>query len=201
MKKAILLLSDGIDSPVAAYLMKDKVSIIALNFVNGPGQDSKKIRQLAKAAEITKIYSINSITSQEEFAEKCNRRFQCILCKRIMYRIAEEIAKKEKACFILTGENLSQVASQTLDNMAVLTEAIKIPIIRPLLCMDKREIISIARKAGTYDISIKEQHRCPFVPEKPLTRAAIEKVLEEEKKVNIKKRVKDSLISAEVITV
>ena len=114
-----------------------------------------------------------------------------------MYRIAEKIAQKEKCDFLITGENLGQVASQTLDNLKVLDDATKMIVLRPLLCNDKNDTIKIAKQIGTYDISIEHKDGCPFVPRKPLTKAKLEKVKAQEEKLNIQKMVDDSIKNAE----
>jgi tRNA uracil 4-sulfurtransferase len=102
----------------------------------------------------------------------------------MMYRIAEKIAKEEKAKFIITGENLGQVASQTLDNLAVLEESVEIPVLRPLLCLDKEEIVSIAKEIGTYELA--KNIKCLFVPKRPTTKANLIKTKQEEEKINFK---------------
>jgi tRNA uracil 4-sulfurtransferase len=184
-KKAIVLLSDGIDSITASYLMKDKLDLV---FVHMQMSDTKKkIKELVdKVKPKAKIYFIDYKKIQNEI-RNCNRRFQCILCKRFMLRIAEKVAKKEKADFILTGENLGQVASQTLDNLKIINEAVSIPILQPLIGMNKDEIIEIAKKAETFDISIKDTAKCPHLPVNPLTRAKIDKVKYQESKLDIDK--------------
>ncbi len=101
-----------------------------------------------------------------------------------MYRIAEKLAENEKVKFIITGENLGQVASQTLDNLAVLDNAINLPILRPLLCFDKNEIIDIAKSINTYELS--ENKKCQFVPRHPSTKAKLEIIEREELKLDIK---------------
>jgi thiamine biosynthesis protein ThiI len=106
----------------------------------------------------------------------------------MMYRIAEKIAEKENAKFIVTGENLGQVASQTLDNLAVLEEAVDIPVLRPLLCLDKEEIVNIAKEIRTY--SLAKNIKCPFVPGRPATKAALKKTREEELKIDTKNLIK-----------
>ncbi len=185
-KKAVVLLSDGIDSITAAYLMKDKVDLIFANMqMNNTKEKINKLVEKVKPKG--KIYFVNLINIQEEIKEKCNRRFQCLLCKRFMLRIAEKIAKKEQASFIITGENLGQVASQTLDNLNILEDAVSIPILQPLIGMNKEEIMSIARKIGTFKISIEKTSICPYLPKNPLTRSNLDKVKYQEAKLDIDK--------------
>ena len=134
-----------------------------------------------------KLYIIkHGFIDQAEIIKKCERRYTCVLCRRMMFRIASAIAKIEKADFLITGENLGQVASQTLDNLVVVTDVVKIPILRPLLTYDKQEIMDLAKEIGTYDLSILPSNNCSAVPNKPATSAKLDKILEEEKKINIK---------------
>ena len=180
--KAIILLSSGIDSPVAAYLMqKQGLELIGLNFVL---EKSKNIEKILKKLGIKKVYYINHKEILTQIKNNTNPKYTCILCKRIMYRIAEKLAKKQNAKFIITGDNLGQVASQTLDNLAVLDNAIKTPILRPLLCFDKNEIIDIAKNINTYELS--ENKKCLFVPRHPSTKAKLEIIEKEESKLDIK---------------
>lgn len=116
-----------------------------------------------------------------------------------MFRIAEKIAKKEKCKFLITGENLGQVASQTLENLTVANKAIKLPILRPLLGYDKNEIIILARKIETYDISIEPSVCCRAVPKKPITKARAEKIEFEENNLNIKELINNSVKTAEIV--
>ncbi len=103
-------------------------------------------------------------------------RFRCVLCKRMMYRIACLSALDKNSLGVVTGESVGQVASQTLRNISILTEAAKMPLYRPLIGMDKEEIQTLARKIGTYNISIQKAQGCSLVPSKPATRALIEAV-------------------------
>ncbi len=184
-KKALVLLSDGIDSITAAYLMKDKLDLVFVHMLMNSSK--KKLKKLvSKVKKDAKIYFVDFNKIQKEIM-KCNRRFQCILCKRFMLRIAEKIVKRENADFIITGENLGQVASQTLTNLKVIDEAVSIPILQPLIGFNKNEIIEIAKEAGTYNISIKNTVKCPYLPKNPLTRSNLEKVKFQESKLDIGK--------------
>ncbi len=203
--KGIVLLSGGIDSPVAAKLMSNRgVEIIAVHFDNQQYTDEaarEKIILLCKKSGIKKIYIIKHGANQKEFMEKCNRRYQCLFCKRMMLRISEKIAQKERADFLITGENLGQVASQTLDNMKITDSAVKIKILRPLLCFDKNEIINIAKKIGTYEISITKSVGCLAVPDNPITKGKFEIMKKEEKKINIDVLVENSIKTAKLIEI
>jgi len=201
--KALLLISSGIDSPVAGHLMKEKgLELIGIHFNNEPFTDSSaknKSIKLCKLIGIKKLYIIGHGKNQTANLRNINRRFQCVICRRMMFRVSEKIAKKEKCKFLITGENLGQVASQTLDNLVVCQEAVKIPILRPLLCNDKVETIKIAANIGTYETSIEPGMCCNMVPRNPLTRASLEKVKGEEKRLDINSLVDESVKSAEVV--
>ena len=150
--KAILLVSGGIDSPVAGRLLTEKgVELVGVHF----GVESDKIRKLSEKIGLKKVYIVPHDLSGFENSEK---RYTCLYCKRLMLRVAEKIAEKEGCKYIVTGENLGQVASQTLDNMFVEDKAVKITILRPLLTRDKEETVTMAKRFETYDISIKEAH-------------------------------------------
>jgi len=208
--KALLLISSGIDSPVAGHLMiKRGVEIIAIHFNNLKEEDDKSLRTtkrlVKKLSLITnkkiKLYIIHNYENQKQIMEHTNRRFQCVICKRLMYRIAERIAEKEKCEYLITGENLGQVASQTLDNLRVLDDATEMIVLRPLLCNEKNDTIKIARQIGTYDISIEHKEACPFVPKRPLTKAKLEKVRMQEEKLNIQRIVDDSIKNAKAVAI
>jgi tRNA uracil 4-sulfurtransferase len=194
--KAILLLSSGIDSPVAGYLMLEKnVEIIALHMDarpcvgEGDIQKAKQlIKQLMKATgKCIRFFSANNSAFHQITNSVCDNRFHCILCKRFMYRVAERLAEKEGAQFIITGESLGQVASQTLDNIRTLSDSISTPIIRPLIGLDKQETIDVARLIGTYEISTLKSSPCPFIPKKPATKTRKGQIEVQESKINMGK--------------
>lgn len=183
--KAVCLLSGGIDSPVAAKLAHNKgISII---FLHAEIIDKrKKIKALAeKICKNPKILFYNHSSFLKKAKNSCDNKYLCLLCKRRMYKEAEKIALKEKADFIITGESIGQVASQTLKNIKALSQGINIPIIRPLIGLNKQEIIILAKEFKTYDLSIKENFKCPFVPKQPKTNASIKNLLSEEEKTKI----------------
>ncbi|MEM4336597.1 MAG: 7-cyano-7-deazaguanine synthase [Candidatus Woesearchaeota archaeon] len=195
--KGVLLLSGGFDSPVAGYLMKKEgIEIIAIHFSLEPFTDDsaeKKSIELAKKLGIKKIYVIKQGDVHAEIIEKCKHKYYYIIGRRIMWRIAEKIAKKEKCDFLITGENLGQVGSQTLDNMSVIDSAVKIKILRPLLCKDKVEIINLAKQITTYEVSCGPEMCCVLGPKHPATKSKLEDIQNEEKKLNIKKIINKSL--------
>ena len=116
-----------------------------------------------------------------------------------MFRVSEEIAKKEGCACLVTGENLGQVASQTLDNMTVAESCVSIPIIRPLLCNDKQETIDLAKKIGTYKLSIEAASCCNAVPRNPVTKAHKSRIELEEKNVDVDKIVDEAVATADVL--
>lgn len=206
--KGVLLLSSGIDSPVAGYLMLRKgVEIVAVHFDNQPLVNSlpreKAMKLAKKLAEISgkriRLYIVNHGKNQAQLIRNTERKYQCVLCRRLMFRAAEKIAKKEKADFLVTGENLAQVASQTLQNIAVEESAVKTMILRPLLCNDKVETIKIAKEIGTYETSIEAGMCCSAVPRNPATKARKEAVEREEAKLNMDEMAEKAVNEAEVV--
>ena len=128
-----------------------------------------------------------------EFMRKCPRRLTCVLCRRLMFRIAERLAEKQDARALITGEFLGSKATQTLTNLGIVAQAVEIPVLRPLLGLNKEEIEGWARAIGTYEISTKPAMCCTVTPEKPSTRAKLEAVLDAEKNVDINSLVSESL--------
>lgn len=198
--KFVSLISSGIDSPVATYLLSKKSDEIIL--VHGdirPFTDNREIENfniLAKYLEkkLTckiKIISIAHGLSLIKYKKYCTDRYTCVFCKRMLLRYAEKIAKKEKADGIIMGDSLGQVASQTLRNIRVIDQVVSIPILRPLIGLDKEEIVKIAKEIGTYELSIKKSNGCTAVPNKPSTKAKLNDILEEENKIKINNLIKD----------
>jgi tRNA uracil 4-sulfurtransferase len=205
--KGILLLSGGIDSPVAGYLMlRQGVDVVALHMDARPHTDDAGFRKAVKLAERVgeaagkevRLYCAPNAAFHEAVARECRGKLHCILCKRFMYRVAEGIAGKEAADFIITGESLGQVASQTLDNLTVLGAASRIPVIRPLIGFDKEDTIKIARDIGTFELSSMKSGGCPFVPALPSTKARADEVLKEEGKIGLLDMVRQSVEAAGV---
>ena len=202
MSKLVCLVSGGIDSPVAAYMMiRRGVEIVAVHMDNRPFTDDKNLDKalllVRHLQEVTKspikTYVVPHGPNHITFARNCNRHLHCLFCRRMMFRVAERIAEREGAVGILTGESMGQVASQTVQNLTVVTQVTKLPLIRPLIGMDKQEIIEIARKIGTYEISILPGLCCTIVPKQPSTAAKLADVIGEEEKVDIDALVEKSL--------
>ncbi len=195
-------MSGGIDSPVAAYLMlKLGAEIIALHLDNRPFTDDKQlIKTITHIKQLEKVSNTNIKTyiaphgdTQLAFARECRHNLQCVLCRRMMLRTAERLAELEGAAAIVTGESLGQVASQTLKNIMVESEAVNLPILRPLIGLDKIEIERIAKEIGTFEISISPGICCTIVPNKPSTYANLKSVLGEETKVDLKILIEDTI--------
>lgn len=200
--KALLLLSSGIDSPVAAHLVKKKFQIIAIHFDNQPFSSKKiieQVKKLCKKLGIKKLLLVNHGKNQIKLMKSCNNRYRCILCRRLMFKISEQIAIKNDYKYLITGENLGQVCSQTLENLTTENKAVKITILRPLLCYDKQEIINIARKIGTYEISIQTGGCCNAVPKNPATKSNLRVIEQEEEKINLKELIKESVKNVKLI--
>jgi thiamine biosynthesis protein ThiI len=199
--KGLLLLSSGIDSPVAGYLMAEKgVEVVAFHFVfHNNDIENRKVTDLAKKINVKQLFFAELGPAHNAYREKCNPRFTCIYCKRMMLRIAERFAEKENCDFLITGENMGQVASQTLDNMAVIQGAVKMKVLQPLLGFDKNDTIRIARKIDTFEKSIEKSPGCQYLPPHPATTSRLEKVEHEEGKIDINALVDESLKSVKAI--
>jgi thiamine biosynthesis protein ThiI len=179
--RVVALISGGIDSPVAAYrMMKRGCRLIFVHFHSAPFQDrtsQEKVRRLMSLLTrhqfTSRLYLVPFGEIQRQIVAAVARPLRVVLYRRMMLRIAEAIARREKARALVTGESLGQVASQTLDNMSVIQQAARLPILRPLVGMDKQEIIDQARRIGTFEISsIPDQDCCQlFVPKHPATKA------------------------------
>ena len=200
--KFVSLISSGIDSPVATYLLSKKADeIILLHSDNRPFTDDKEIENFIKITkrlkEISnckiKAYVVSHGKTLKEFKINCNNKFTCVFCKRMLLRYAEMILNNENADAIIMGDSLGQVASQTLQNINVISSSINAPILRPLIGFDKEEVVNIAKEIGTYDLSILPSKECEAVPNKPSTKADIQKILEEEKKLDLKNLVDDAI--------
>jgi thiamine biosynthesis protein ThiI len=181
--RVVVLMSSGIDSPVAAWLMmKRGCSVIPVHFSTSQAQ-TEQVQAIARALNRWAYgWEVRPIifSHQEAMAPVLARlrdlhqaRWTCIFCKRTMLTMATEIAEKVGASALVTGDSLGQVASQTLSNLEAISYGIQKPILRPLIGMDKTEIMALARQIGTYDASIEDAHPCPFLPDRPLTQATM----------------------------
>lgn len=209
--KGLLMLSGGIDSPVAGYMtIKRGVKLEAIYFESPPHtseQAKEKVIKLAsKLAEYNttvKIHVINFTEIQETILKNAPREYLITIMRRMMYRISAIIAARNHCNILVNGESIGQVASQTLTSMRAINEVVKIPVIRPLACFDKVEIMEIARNIGTYDISILPFEDCctVFVPEHPVINPVIEKCREYEKLFPYEELIYKAIHNHEVIKV
>jgi thiamine biosynthesis protein ThiI len=207
--KVVSLLSSGIDSPAATFLMmKRGCEVIALHFSNEPYTSVESTEKVKKIAEKLRSYSSGVkfklyIVKYGDFLKNCvdngPERMICVLCKNGMYKIAEMVAHEENAMAIVDGSSLGQVASQTLPNLVVTRNSVKVPILSPLIGFDKVEIERIAKDIGTYEISIKPDGGCSAVPRYPETNSTIEKLLKAEEDVEMSDELKKIYYSKETI--
>ena len=205
--KGILMLSGGIDSPVAGYLaLKRGIDIDCLYFDSPPHTSLEAKNKVIKLASILNEYSGNIrllvvpfTKLQEEIYKKVPSEYNITILRRMMYRIATNIDKKYK--IVINGESIGQVASQTLTSINVINSVTNFPIIRPVACLDKLEIINIAKKIGTYETSILPFEDCCtiFVPKHPVIKKKKEKCLEYEQ-FNYQELIKECLDNIEIIT-
>ena len=208
--KGILMLSGGIDSPVAGYLaLKRGVDIECLYFESPPHTSVEAKNKVLTLASILNEYSghikvhvIPFTKLQEEIYKKVDSEYVITVMRRMMYRIAEKVAHERKAKIIINGESIGQVASQTLSSMSVINAVTNMPVIRPVACMDKLEIIALAEKIGTYTTSILPYEDCCtiFLPKHPVIHPNLEKVLNFEKNFDFESLVDECVQNKETIT-
>lgn len=208
--KGLLLISGGIDSPVAGHMIaKRGMSLDCVHFHSYPYtnmQAKEKVIDLAKVLSEyacgMNLHVIKVTHIQEEIHKKCNGEYMVTLLRRFMMRIAEKIAESCGAQCIITGESLGQVASQTIEGMTSSNAVIeRLPVLRPLCGFDKNEIIERSKDIGTYDISILPYEDCctVFLPKHPVTRPKMEDVLSEEAKLDVQALVVEALSTLELI--
>ena len=208
--KGILMLSGGIDSPVAGYLaLKRGVDIECLYFESPPHTSVEAKNKVLTLASIlneysghVKVHVIPFTKLQEEIYKNVDSEYVITVMRRMMYRIAEKVAHERKAKIIINGESIGQVASQTLSSMSVINAVTNMPVIRPVACMDKLEIISLAEKIGTYTTSILPYEDCCtiFLPKHPVIHPNLEKVLNFEKNFDFESLVDECVQNKETIT-
>lgn len=211
--KGLLLLSGGIDSPVAGYMMaKRGTKLFALHFHSFPYTSELarlKVEELASKiarynAGDLEIYMCSMTHMQESINKFANPIYNITLLRRAMFKIAERLCKEKGFQMIITGESLGQVASQTIESMSVVGNVVKdVQIMRPLVAFDKQDTIDIARKINTYDISIKPYEDCctVFVPDNPVTRPKLANVEREEAKFDVDKIVDEAYLTIEKVTI
>lgn len=207
--KIMHMLSGGIDSPVAAYLlMKRGISIECIHYSSPPYTnigviDKLKdlLHKLNKYQASIRLNIVPFTRLQEEIYAHCDESYAITIMRRMMYRLASEVAKRRNCKAISNGESVGQVASQTLESMYTINEVTNMPVIRPVVCLDKEEIINIARRIDTFEISIRPYEDCCtiFAPKNPKTRPSLEKSKELENTFDFESLIKDALNNIEVI--
>ena len=209
--KGMLMLSGGIDSPVAGFLaLKRGVKIEAVYFESIPHTSlearNKVIelsRKLCKYTNSIKLHIVPFTNIQEAIYKECNPEYCITIMRRMMYRIMEKLAKKHKGLIIINGESIGQVASQTLTSMSVINEVTSMPVVRPVACLDKLEIIDIAKKIDTYDISILPYEDCctVFVPKHPVINPNINECLLNEEKFDYETMIEETVNNVDTIVI
>ncbi|MDO5755632.1 MAG: tRNA uracil 4-sulfurtransferase ThiI [Tissierellia bacterium] len=207
--RGLLLLSGGIDSPVAGYqLIRRGVKLSALHFHSYPftsKQGLEKSKSLAqKLTDYNgdiRLFICNLLPVYKAIGKYCNNRYMTILSRRFMMEIGERICKKYQLDAMITGESLGQVASQTIEGVAVINDGVNIPILRPLIAMDKQEIISIAKDIDTFETSILPFDDCcsVFTPTNPVTKPKLDRVKSNEEKLDRRALIDEVLENMEII--
>ncbi|MFQ5986066.1 MAG: tRNA sulfurtransferase [Thermoplasmata archaeon] len=197
--RGTLLLSGGIDSPVAGHLVAARgVEVVALHCSLEPFTDrapEEKSRQLADLLGFSALYVAHLGDALAEIARRARRRYYFVLSKRLMFRVAEALARREGADFLITGESLGQVSSQTLWNLRAIEEAVRLPVLRPLIGWDKVDIVREAERIGTYPISVGPEVCDVLGPAHPTTRAKLEVVESEEARLHYDTLLEGSIAS------
>lgn len=209
--KGLLMLSGGIDSPVAGYLtMKRGVKIECIYFASPPHtsiQANNKVKDLIKILtkyqSSIKLHIIPFTKIQEEIYKNCDNDYIITLMRRMMYRISEKVARRNKLKILINGESLGQVASQTLSSISVINEVITTPVIRPVATLDKLEIIEISKRIQTYETSILPYEDCctVFVPKHPVINPNREKCIYSEQLYESEPLLKEIMANIETITI
>ncbi|KEO82508.1 tRNA uracil 4-sulfurtransferase ThiI [Tumebacillus flagellatus] len=207
--KVLLLLSGGIDSPVAGYLaMRRGANVEAIHFHSFPFTSERaqeKVNDLAKIlaghSGRVRLHNVYFTEIQRQIRMHCPEEYSITIMRRIMMRIADRLAHERKCLALVTGESLGQVASQTLESMYTINNVTNIPILRPLVAMDKVDIMSIARRIGTYETSILPYEDCCtiFLPKNPKTRPKLHEAMRAEEKLDIEALITEALEKTETV--
>lgn len=209
--KGLLMLSGGIDSPVAGYLaMKRGVKIECVYFESPPhtspmalNKVKRLVQKLNKYDPNIVLHIVNFTNIQEAIYQNCDPTYMITIMRRMMYRISKIISSKRNNLILINGESIGQVASQTLHSMNAINMVVDIPVIRPVACLDKLEIIDIAKKIDTYETSILPYEDCCtiFLPKHPVINPKKEKCLSEEEKINYQELIKDAVDNIKTIII
>jgi tRNA uracil 4-sulfurtransferase len=209
--RVMLLLSGGIDSPVAGYLiLKRGVELQAVHFHSYPFTSERAKQKVIDLAQVLtrfggriRLHIVPFTEIQTAIHQSCSPSYSITVMRRIMVRISQEFAKRNQALALVTGESLGQVASQTLESIRAIYEVANIPVLRPVIGMDKQEIIAIAQRIGTYDLSILPYEDCctVFLPKTPKTKPAREVVAKEERKLDVEHLLHRAIEETEVLEI
>lgn len=209
--KALLMLSGGIDSPVAGWMMaKRGMELDAVHFYSYPYTSERAKEKVIELAKIVssycfniKLYIVPFTDIQLKINEKCPKEDMTVIMRRVMMAIAEKIAKKTGSQAIVTGESLGQVASQTISSIAVTNQVATMPVFRPLIGMDKNEVVAIARKIGTFETSILPYEDCctVFTAKHPNTKPKLYKIVEAQEKAGLEELIEKAVNDVEIINV
>lgn len=206
--KAAILISGGIDSPVAAYMMaKRGIELTAVHFASPPYTSKRAeekvvelLKRVSKYSGKMTMYTVPFTKLQEEIRDKCHEEYFTIIMRRFMMLIAQKLAQRNECQALITGESLGQVASQTIGAIACTDNVCEMPVFRPLIGMDKEEIIEISRKIDTFDISIQPYEDCctVFTPKHPRTRPVLENVISEENKIDYEPLIAEAIDNVKI---
>lgn len=206
--RAMSLLSGGIDSPVATWMVaKRGMEVEAVHFHSYPftsERSQEKVKDLAKILAKycgrVRLHKVNILEIQKAIGENCNEEEATILSRRFMMRIAQRLSEKRHCDALITGESIGQVASQTIQGLTCTNAVVDLPVFRPLIAMDKSDIVDIAKKIGTFETSIVPEEDCcsVFSPRKPVTKPRLEKIEKSETALDIEKLVQDAINKIEV---
>ncbi|MBQ6998957.1 MAG: tRNA 4-thiouridine(8) synthase ThiI [Clostridia bacterium] len=209
--KAALLLSGGIDSPVAGYMIgKRGVALEAIHFFSYPYTSDRAKDKVIKLAGIVseyvgkiKVHVVPFTEIQVQIRDKCPEEYLTLIMRRFMMEISERIARENGCDALITGENLGQVASQTMLALGVTNDAVDMPVFRPLIGLDKNDIVEMAREIGTFDTSILPYEDCctVFTPKRPATKPRLEKVVKYQQLLDCEKLIEDAVAGVETIIV
>lgn len=209
--KGLLMLSGGIDSPVAGYLaMKRGIKIECIYFESPPHTSIQAKNKVKKLVEKLSKYNSNIVLNiinfteiQEAIYKYCPKEYMITIMRRMMYRISEQVARKRKALVIINGESVGQVASQTLNSMNVINNVTNYPVIRPVACLDKLEIIDISKKIDTYETSILPYEDCCtiFLPKHPVINPILENAINYENNFDHEKLINNAINNMEIVVI
>ena len=206
--RAMSLLSGGIDSPVASWMVAKRcMELECIHFHSYPFTSEKsqeKVRDLAqilsKYCGRVRLHKVNMLEIQKAIGLNCKDEEMTIISRRFMMRIAERVAESRHCDALVTGESIGQVASQTIQGLTCTNASVKMPVFRPLIAMDKTEIIEVAQKIGTFETSILPEEDCctVFSPKKPVTKPKLDRIEKSENKLDVEKLIQDAIDNIEV---